>query len=47
VLLKQQFFEPSGDYRVAHYTSMKLNDKISDDVFRIKTDGKTTTIAPQ
>ena len=25
VLLQQQFFEPSGDYRMAHYTNMKLN----------------------
>lgn len=47
VLLKQQFFEHSGDYRVAHYTNMKLNEKISDDVFRLKTNGDTKTIKPQ
>ena len=33
VLLRQQFFEPSGDYRLAHYTNMKLNGKApTDDV---------------
>jgi outer membrane lipoprotein-sorting protein len=47
VLLKQQFFEHSGDYRVAHYTNMKLNDKIQDDVFRLKTNGNTKTVKPQ
>jgi outer membrane lipoprotein-sorting protein len=47
VLLKQQFFEHSGDYRLAHYTNLKLNDKIPDDVFRLKTNGNTKTIKPQ
>jgi outer membrane lipoprotein-sorting protein len=47
VLLKQQFFEHSGDYRLVHYTNMKLNGKIPNDVFRLKTDGKTKTIRPQ
>jgi len=32
---------------VAHYTNMKLNEKISDDVFRLKTNGDTKTIKPQ
>ena len=47
VLLKQQFFEHSGDYRLAHYTNMKLNEKISDDAFHLKTNGNTKTIKPQ
>jgi outer membrane lipoprotein-sorting protein len=47
VLLKQQFFEHSGDYRLAHYTNMKLNDKIQEDVFHLKTNGNTKTIKPQ
>ncbi|MGZ4896799.1 MAG: LolA family protein [Candidatus Angelobacter sp.] len=47
VLLKQQFFEHSGDYRVAHYTNMRLNDKIQDDVFRLKTDRNTKVVKPQ
>jgi len=47
VLLKQQFFEHSGDYRLAHYTNMKLNEKIPDDVFHLKTNGNTKTVKPQ
>jgi outer membrane lipoprotein-sorting protein len=47
VLLKQQFFEHSGDFRLAHYTNMKLNEKIPDDVFRLKTNGNTKTVKPQ
>jgi outer membrane lipoprotein-sorting protein len=47
VLLKQQFFERSGDWRLAHYTNMKINDKIRDEVFELKTNGKTRTISPQ
>jgi outer membrane lipoprotein-sorting protein len=47
VLLKQQFFELSGDYRVAHYTNMKLNEKIPDEVFRLKTNGNTKKITPE
>ena len=47
ILLKQQFFERSGDYRLAHYSRMKLNQKVSDDVFRLKTNGNTKTVTPQ
>jgi outer membrane lipoprotein-sorting protein len=47
VLLKQQFFEHSGDYRLAHYTNMKLNERIADDVFHLKTNGNTKTVKPQ
>lgn len=47
VLLKQQFFERSGDYRLAHYSNMKLNSKISDDAFRLKTNGNTKIVTPQ
>jgi len=44
--LKQQFFEPSGDYRIAIYSNFRLNGKIRDDVFKIKTTSKTQTITP-
>jgi outer membrane lipoprotein-sorting protein len=47
VLLKQQFFERSGDYRLAHYTNMKINEKIGDEAFQLKTNRKTKTISPQ
>jgi outer membrane lipoprotein-sorting protein len=41
---KQQFFESSGDYRIAHYTNIKVNGKIPPDVFKIKTTAKTTVV---
>lgn len=47
VSLKQQFFEPSGDYRLTHYTNIKLNGKISDSVFRLKTTSNTKIVQPQ
>jgi outer membrane lipoprotein-sorting protein len=46
ILLQQQFFEPSGNYRLTRYRNMKLNSKISDDVFRLKTTGHTKTVRP-
>jgi len=46
VLLQQQFFEPSGDYRLAIYSNMKLNSNLSDDLFRLKTAGKPTIVRP-
>jgi outer membrane lipoprotein-sorting protein len=47
VLLKQQFFEHSGDYRLAHYTNIKLNESIPNDVFHLKTNGNTKFVKPQ
>ena len=47
ILLQQQFFEPSQDYRLAHYTNMKRNAKVPDDAFHVKTNGNTRTIIPQ
>ncbi|HEV7676802.1 MAG TPA: outer membrane lipoprotein carrier protein LolA [Candidatus Angelobacter sp.] len=47
VLLKQQFFEHSRDYRLAHYTNLRLNEKIPDDVFHLKTNRNTKTVTPQ
>lgn len=47
VSLKQQFFEPSGDYRVARYTNIKLNQKVADEIFKLKTTGRTKFVNPQ
>lgn len=47
VSLKQQFFEPSGDYRLTHYTNIKLNARFSNDVFELKTTSKTRIVRPQ
>jgi len=42
--VKQQLFEASGDYRLAKYTDIQVNQKISDDKFKLKTSGKTKTV---
>ena len=47
VPLKQQVFEPSGDYWLSHYTGFKLGAKISDDVFHINTTSHTKVVRPQ
>lgn len=43
---RQQFWEPSGDYRLARYSNIELNQKISDDTFKLKTTSHTKTVTP-
>ena len=47
VSLRQQAWEASGDYRLAHYSNIRINEKIADDVFRLKTTPKTKVLRPQ
>lgn len=47
VSVQQEFLTPQGDYRLCKYSSIKLGEKISDEVFKLKTTGKTQTISPQ
>ena len=47
VSVQQKFLEPSGDYRLAKYTNIKLNQRLPDDVFKLKTTGKTRVVNPQ
>jgi outer membrane lipoprotein-sorting protein len=47
VSVQQQLFEPSGDYRLAKYSSIQINQKIPDSVFKLKTTGKTKVVSPQ
>jgi outer membrane lipoprotein-sorting protein len=47
VSVQQQFFTPQGDYKLAKYSAIKVNEKIADEVFRLKTTGKTQTISPR
>lgn len=44
ISVQQKFTDPQGDYRLAKYFSIRVNEKISGDVFQIKTNGKTQTI---
>lgn len=47
VSVQQEFFTPQGDYRLCKYTSIKMNEKISDEVFKLKTTSKTQTLSPR
>jgi len=47
VSVQQQFFEPSGDYRLAKYSDIQVNQKLSDNAFKLKTTGKTRVVSPQ
>jgi len=47
ISVQQQFFEPSGDYRLAKYSDIRLNQKIPDQAFKLKTTGKTKVVSPQ
>jgi outer membrane lipoprotein-sorting protein len=44
ISLKQQFFEPSGDYRLATYSNIRYNAPMGADVFAIKAAPGTQTI---
>ena len=47
VSVQQEFFTPQGDYKLCKYSSIKMNEKLSDDVFKLKTTGKTQIITPR
>lgn len=47
VSLQQQVFEPSGDYRLAKYLDIQINQKLPDNVFKLKTTGRTKTVSTQ
>jgi outer membrane lipoprotein-sorting protein len=47
ISVQQQAFQPDGNYRLARYSSIQVNGKkIPDEVFKLKTTGKTQTISP-
>lgn len=47
VSVQQQVFQPGGDYRLAKYSDIQLNQKLPDNVFKLKTTSKTKTVTPQ
>jgi outer membrane lipoprotein-sorting protein len=47
ISVQQQFFEQSGNYRLAKYINIRMNEKISDDVFKLKTTSRTKVVNPQ
>jgi outer membrane lipoprotein-sorting protein len=47
ISVQQQFFELQGDYRLAKYSAIRVNEKINNDVFQLKTTSKTQTVSPR
>jgi outer membrane lipoprotein-sorting protein len=47
ISVQQQFFEPDGDYRLAKYSDIKINQKLPEEVFKLKTTRKTKFVSPQ
>jgi outer membrane lipoprotein-sorting protein len=47
VSVQQQVFEPSGDYRLVKYSDIQINQKLPDNVFKLKTTPKTKVISQQ
>jgi outer membrane lipoprotein-sorting protein len=47
ITVQQQLFEPGGDYRLAKYSEIQINRKLPENVFKLKTTGKTRFVSPQ
>jgi len=47
ISIQQQLFNPQGDFRLAKYSEIKLNEKIPDSEFKLKTTDKTKFVSPQ
>lgn len=47
VSVQQKFVEPTGDYRLASYKNIKINQNLPPDAFKLKTTGKTKVVTPQ
>lgn len=47
ISIQQQLFEPGGDYRLAKYSDIQINQRLPGDVFKLKTTAKTKFISSQ
>lgn len=46
ISVQQKFFSPQGDYKLAKYPNIKINEKIPEGVFKLKTTSKTEIVSP-
>src|SRR5271165_2674489 len=46
VPVQQRFDEPSGDYRITKYSNVRINQKMPNDAFKLKTDSHTKIVKP-
>jgi len=47
VSVQQKFMQSQGDYRLARYSAIKVNSKLGNDVFQLKTTNKTKFVKPR
>jgi outer membrane lipoprotein-sorting protein len=47
ISVQQKFTQPQGDSRLTKYSAIHMKEKLGDDIFKIKTTGKTQTITPR
>jgi hypothetical protein len=47
ISIQQKFMQGQGDDRLAKYSAVNLHANISNDVFRLKTTGKTKFVSPR
>lgn len=46
VAVQQQFFSPSGDYRIAKYFNIRMNEHVPETAFKLRTTAATKVITP-
>jgi outer membrane lipoprotein-sorting protein len=47
ISVQQQFFEAGGNNRMAKYSNLQVNQKLPEEAFKLKTNGKTKFVSPQ
>jgi outer membrane lipoprotein-sorting protein len=47
ISVQQKFFQSQGDYRLAKYSTLRVNGKIGNEVFQLKTTKKTQFVSPR
>jgi outer membrane lipoprotein-sorting protein len=47
ISVQQKFMQTQGDYRLAKYSAIKVNGKLGNDIFQLKTTGKTQFVSPR
>jgi outer membrane lipoprotein-sorting protein len=47
ISIQQKFMQGQGDSRTARYSAIKVNAKINNEVFRLKTTNKTKFVSPR
>jgi len=47
ISVQQQFFEPDGNYRVAKYSDIQINQPLPENSFKLKTTKRTKFVSPQ